>query len=101
MCHSTEHRKKLQTSLLLCRGLGSVTVPDLLQKKIALTMLVRRSSRVRAQTHDLPVARGIVRGPMRYCSTIRVPGPGKVRPKGLYQFRKLVVFRPERRALAR
>src|SRR5450631_3208172 len=80
-----------------CALLGTFVSPNLLQKKIAIAMLVRSSGRVRTKPHHLPVARCIVFGPVRRRISIRISGPSEVRPVGLHQVGKLVVFRPEGR----
>ena len=44
--------------------------------------------RIRAQTHDLPIARGIVDGPVWHCSTVWISRTGKVSPEVLHLARK-------------
>src|SRR5580698_2118244 len=75
--------------------------PDLLQKQIPLAMRIRSGSRVGAQAHHLPVARGIVGWPVRGCGAVWISRLGKIRPEGLYQVGKLVILRLECSSLAR
>ena len=75
--------------------------PNLLKEKIAFAMLIRGSSGIRTQAHDLPIARGAVGGPVRHSRTVRISASCKVGPESLHQIGKLVVLGPELCSLAR
>ncbi len=101
LCLNISTRGSTERSQLLCVGSGPIIAPNLLEEKIPVAMLVRSSSRIRAQTHDLPVARGIVDGPVRHSAAVWISRTGKVSPEGLHQVGELVVLRPPHRSLAR